>query len=432
MKARTITTLILFVIGVSPAQWTKVSSHTAGVGGNLTAHKSTLFIYGYFNGNKVYRSANNGASLTNITGMFPNDVYAVCSVKDDVFAVSVNSGTGAGRFYVSADDGVTWSERSVIATVTGNGAILGMTVDGSTLYAVSNRKSFYASTDNGLTWQERLVKTTAGGNLVSFAAIGSTYTAVILGTGAVVSTDGGATWETKNPASATISFVYAYNGTIYGLPSGGGVVRFNASTKAWDAGTGLPDLLTFEIPKAIIGSGGTLYAYYVAFLTSQASVFSSTDNGSTWKKLSATGLPATVNPGASVSALAVNSAGLFLYNQSQAGTVIDTAKTGLYKMSVATSVTGAERRPADFQLSQNYPNPFNPETVIGYHIPKNGPVSLKVYDVLGHEVATLVDGYHAAGARAIRFDASALPAGVYLYSLRTAAGMEMKKMTFVK
>jgi len=432
MKARIIIVFLLIVSSLSPAQWTKVSSHTAGVGGNLTAHKSTLFIYGYFNGNKVYRSANNGASLTNITGMFPNDVYAVCSVKDDVFAVTVNSVTGAGRFYISANDGVTWSERSVIPTVTGNGAILGMTVDGSTLYAVSNRKSFYASTDNGLTWQERLVKTTVGGNMISFAAIGSTYAAAIQGTGAVVSTDGGATWETKNPASAAISSVYAYNGTIYGLPSGGGVVRFNAAAKTWEAGTGLPDLLTFEIPKAIVGSGGTLYAYYVAFLTSQASVFSSTDNGSTWKKLSSTGLPPTVNPGASVSALAVNSAGLFLYNQSQAGTVIDTAKTGLYKMTTTTSVAGSVSAPADFVLNQNYPNPFNPATVIGYRIAKDGHASLTVYDVLGHEVAALADGYHAAGSHTVRFDASQLAAGVYLYSLRTAAGTEMKKMTLVK
>ena len=65
----------------------------------------------------------------------------------------------------------------------------------------------------------------------------------------------------------------------------------------------------------------------------------------------------------------------------------------------------------------NYPNPFNPATLIEYRIADEGFVSLKVYDVLGREIATLVNEEKSAGNYNIKFDASALPTGVYVYSI---------------
>jgi hypothetical protein len=73
--------------------------------------------------------------------------------------------------------------------------------------------------------------------------------------------------------------------------------------------------------------------------------------------------------------------------------------------------------PREYSLSQNYPNPFNPVTVISYQLPVNSRVSLKVIDLLGREVATLVNEGKAAGTYQITFDAGKLPSGVYFYRL---------------
>ena len=88
--------------------------------------------------------------------------------------------------------------------------------------------------------------------------------------------------------------------------------------------------------------------------------------------------------------------------------------------------------PAAFSLSQNYPNPFNPATTISYTLSESGSVSLKVYDLQGKHVTTLVDRTQAAGAYSYPFDASYLPSGTYFYRLATASGMETRKMTLVR
>jgi Zn-dependent metalloprotease len=85
-----------------------------------------------------------------------------------------------------------------------------------------------------------------------------------------------------------------------------------------------------------------------------------------------------------------------------------------------TDVSPAEPvLPASFRLQQNFPNPFNPTTVICYDLPQEGRVSLKVFDLLGREVADLVRGRQAAGSHSISFDASGLPSGVYVARMQT-------------
>jgi hypothetical protein len=88
--------------------------------------------------------------------------------------------------------------------------------------------------------------------------------------------------------------------------------------------------------------------------------------------------------------------------------------------------------PTVFLLSQNYPNPFNPITSIQYSIPNRNNVVLKIYDILGNEVSTLVNEEKEAGAYAINFDANNLASGLYLYRIQAGSFIDTKKMILLK
>ncbi len=88
--------------------------------------------------------------------------------------------------------------------------------------------------------------------------------------------------------------------------------------------------------------------------------------------------------------------------------------------------------PGEFLLEQNYPNPFNPSTVISYQLMAKSYVTLIVFNMLGQEVATLVNGYQDAGYRSVKWDASKLPTGVYFYRLTAGASMQTRKLLLIR
>jgi type 1 fimbria pilin len=92
--------------------------------------------------------------------------------------------------------------------------------------------------------------------------------------------------------------------------------------------------------------------------------------------------------------------------------------------------------PKEFKLEQNYPNPFNPATVISYQLPVIGNVSLKVYDILGSEVATLVNEEQQPGYYEVQFNGNSLASGLYIYRLSANSGagnyISTKKMMMIK
>jgi len=88
--------------------------------------------------------------------------------------------------------------------------------------------------------------------------------------------------------------------------------------------------------------------------------------------------------------------------------------------------------PDNFSLKQNYPNPFNPSTVISYSIPKSGLVTLKVYDVIGKEVASLINEVKTSGSYEYQFNGSGLSSGVYFYRLESGNFSDIKKMFLLK
>ncbi len=88
--------------------------------------------------------------------------------------------------------------------------------------------------------------------------------------------------------------------------------------------------------------------------------------------------------------------------------------------------------PTAYVLEQNYPNPFNPLTTIHYAIPEDGYVTLRIYNMLGVLVSTLIDGYQGVGYKSVSFDGAQYPSGVYIYQLQAGTFSDMKKMVLIK
>jgi len=102
----------------------------------------------------------------------------------------------------------------------------------------------------------------------------------------------------------------------------------------------------------------------------------------------------------------------------------------LYSILSAEEETGIV--PKEYSLKQNYPNPFNPTTTIQYGLPERTFVEIKVYNILGKEVASLVNSTQEAGVHNVTFDATILTSGVYLYKLKTNSYTDFKKMILIK
>lgn len=155
--------------------------------------------------------------------------------------------------------------------------------------------------------------------------------------------------------------------------------------------------------------------------TNGRGIFLSTNNGASWRPVS-TGSVWNYE----ITALAV--ADTYVY----AGIM----GTGVWKRPISEMITGAEEEhsvlPHGFWLEQNYPNPFNPSTTIKFQIPKSSFITLKVFDLLGREVVTLVNEEMTPGSYNRRFDGSGLASGVYQYRLQAGSYTQTRKLILQK
>ncbi|HAV22802.1 MAG: hypothetical protein A2X67_08050 [Ignavibacteria bacterium GWA2_55_11] len=126
--------------------------------------------------------------------------------------------------------------------------------------------------------------------------------------------------------------------------------------------------------------------------------------------------------------------GLYSFKQSATGLAayFDNIVVKTLVVTGVGDVTEDQDAPRDFGLAQNYPNPFNPATVIQYRLSTASVVDLRVFDLLGREVAVLATGERSAGTHNVEFDASRLPSGMYLYRLSTGEFTQTKKMLLTK
>jgi len=127
-----------------------------------------------------------------------------------------------------------------------------------------------------------------------------------------------------------------------------------------------------------------------------------------------------------VYSLAINGTKIF------AGTSGGVWRRPLAEMIDAVHEASGTELPKKFSLDQNFPNPFNPSTIIGYQLPANTIVTMKVYDVLGREVKMLVNERQSAGSHSVRFSAANLPSGVYFYRLDAGTYHDTKKLLLLK
>jgi hypothetical protein len=134
-----------------------------------------------------------------------------------------------------------------------------------------------------------------------------------------------------------------------------------------------------------------------------------------------------------------NSYTLFLARSYQTGIntypPVNNVKTSFFVAPYTFTITDVNetgQQPLAFKLEQNYPNPFNPSTTIRYSVAQAGRVSLKVFNTLGQEVATLVDENVTVGEHKATFDASKLASGVYVYKISSGSMVESKKMLLLK
>ena len=204
-----------------------------------------------------------------------------------------------------------------------------------------------------------------------------------------------------------------------------GVYRSTDNGDSWtQINNGLSGL---DVGCLAINSNGDIFAGTGVWYIEGDGVFRSTNNGENWTQIN-NGLTEL-----DVHSLAINLEG-YIY----AGTV-----SGVFR-SINTTVTEVEEDkllPSAFTLDQNYPNPFNPSTTIKYSVPKLSFVTIKIYDVLGSEVATLVNEEKPVGTYEVELELqSNLPSGVYFYQLKavdpsTGSGqvfVETKKMILMK
>jgi len=385
---------------------------------------------------------------------------------------------GNKHIYRTSDSGDNWVMQDSVWEF---GIALYALNDSTALYGDYSRGIIRRTSDRGATWSTvdssryyiydfKFIDSSTGfavGGLIS-----SADTAVVEKT-----TDGGETWGTisqvfigvgsnKNFDFESISLVDAstfwavtYGGNIYKSTDGGNNWAFQDSIRVADAGQPLRDIqfinadsgwavggIAGDAVMAITTDGGAnwtssiLSAYssgsiqeihmtdsqtgwFVSKSNGASYLAKTTDGGNTWQDQTPAIQNITFDGFQSMSV--VNDT--VSYVVGDFSNVWKTTTDGV----TAVDNTGSAKI-TNFYLAQNYPNPFNPTTVIRYQMPKAGFVSIKLYDILGREVKTLVNESKGAGSYNVTFNAENLSSGVYIYQMKAGGFISSKKLVLMK
>ena len=406
--------LTLFdVDNISQIVWEKTTGPYSSYIYALAVGANNILYAGTSSGG-FYSTTDEGNTWTQISSAFQSfDVMSLCfNTSGEFFA-----GTFGGGIYKSTDSGTSWKAING----SGNNQLTNLNVysvaalKNNVILAGTSGDGIFISKDDGSTWNQTSV---TGAAIFAFTSDnnGNIYAGTngnITGSGGVMlSTDNGSSWTSTGLASINVQSLTLglYNKLFAGSSYGKGIFSSTNQGKTWSS----PALSNNNILAMIMNQSGTLFAG-----TDANGVYASIDNGTNWIQAS------TNLTDQYILSLAVDNNGI-LFAGTDANGVF---RTG----NVATSVknTGSNL-PTSYTLYQNYPNPFNPSTIISYSIPKSSMVTIKVYDVLGREIETLVNEQKIPGNYNITFNAGKLASGVYLYRIQAGNFWETKKMMLLK
>ena len=434
----------------------------------------------------VFLSTNNGTSWTNI-GLTDTFVYTLASIGSNLFA-----GTTTQGIFHSSNNGTSWTKTGLpncIKTIIACGTKIFAGTNGNGVFRSADNGTNWIDVSTGLMCPFVQSLAVSGNNL--FVAASGQFDF-----GVFISNVNGSNWQVANTPFKDFSEMIKNDTNLFAGTSGGVFLSTNHGTSWIEVSTGLPDTcnvtaLAFSSTNLFAGTKNGIFfstnngtnwiernnslsntcvtSLAVSgsniFAATAGGIFLSTNNGTSWTKtnftntnlisitLTGTNLFActedsifiSTNNGASWDE--VNS-GLtnikMIYNLAVSGTNLFAGTNGgMWKRPLSemiTDVKGVLELPKEFVLYQNYPNPFNPTTIIKYSIPtmvdakiaSSTIVELKVYNILGKEVATLVNEKKPTGIYEVTWNAANMSSGVYFYQLKSGSYSETKKMILLR
>jgi photosystem II stability/assembly factor-like uncharacterized protein len=369
--------------------------------------------------NGLYRSSNGGLSWNCLDSTAAYDHVAIDPANPSVMVASYNKPILSSDLKITVNGGETWNSLS---TFESESPIDFLEYDCSTEKMLYTRTatSFLRSSDLGVTWE-----TIKAPILPRSIAIGEdNFKKIYISSsqGIFKSTDRGATWDSLPIATSgkyTTIFIDAHHSdTVYARVLGIGLYKSIDGGATWQQKTeGLERKNFIASATGIVSKKNN----NEVFILADSCLYKSTNGGEVWKGMDTLPTPR-------IHALAFDTTGN--------GRVLIGSLNfyGIYSTSLMQllAIFPTPTYPEYYYLHQNYPNPFNPSTTIRYQIPKEGMVTLKVYDLLGKELAELVNGRKSPGLHSVDFHAGSYSSGVYFYELRSGSFIETKKLVLMR
>ncbi|PIU45316.1 MAG: hypothetical protein COS95_04575 [Ignavibacteriales bacterium CG07_land_8_20_14_0_80_59_12] len=362
-------------------------------------------------GGRVVHTTNFGTTWRDMT-VSPYNLNAL----EIIDSLNVVVAGDYGRVFRTSDAGVTWSQ---VALGTTTASIWGLVRSGvRSLWGVGGSGTVIRSTDGGATWVRQ--STTSGDILfgVSFVADSLNGWAVGFGGTILHTTNGGTSWQKQSSPTRNTLFGVKFTDLNLGWAVGenGLCLRTQNGGATWEAAS-TPNNSSSLFGIAMVPSSrpGSVRGYAVG------------QYGTLWQTGDTDGRVWVMD------GLGTSNTFRAMWLVDEDAWVCGDGGTILRGSGIVAVREDVPRVPPRYAaLAQNYPNPFNPTTTISFATSRPGYVSLRVYDVLGREAATLCDAYFTAGDHVVRFDGHDLPAGIYLYVLRGDDFVMTRKMNLVR
>ena len=398
-------------------------------------------------GQYLYRSSDNGTTWVQLKNGLEgklafNTVYVISAISDSSMFLG-----GSGNFLKSTDGGNSWNESfstPYASSIASRDSNVFVATGGSILKSTDNGNSWNSVLNPPDSWFEAVLITKTGtvlagdGNGDPQGRAGgiwrSPYGGDYLswsrsndGLIGMIGTIGDGTLDSNGNMAANGYNIWGFacdtsSGIVYAATDGEGIFRSDNDGESWMQVKGKTPMPMYA--SAVLSINGRVFAAFHhdigTGIMGEGGFYFSDDSGNTWQEINLNEVgpyPVSVNC-------------LYPYGKDR---ILVGTDGGVYIVqSTITAVSPTPSIVSTFHLSQNYPNPFNPTTTIQFSVQKRSLVVLKVYNILGQEVKTLVQGEMSPGSHEIMFDGSSLPSGTYIYRLSAGNYTETKKMMLLK